>query len=191
MRPVRRVRAHKAAQTNITGSRDLIGPPCPLSNLRPVYYAPLFPSSSQSAPANHAVHPYRLQEFADSDHAALGRAERHLLALKQQLQTADLEWRLTRYRIDRFNQDFWAKTNAHFLRQRDAFVAEQADKTGADPATVDLAPFYARHLADTKSAYARYNATLWKMQYATLWPALMAVLRRWRWQWAVWTTRRA
>jgi hypothetical protein len=28
----------------IPPSRDLIGPPCPLSNLRPVYYAPLFPS---------------------------------------------------------------------------------------------------------------------------------------------------
>ncbi|CEQ39887.1 SPOSA6832_01471, partial [Sporobolomyces salmonicolor] len=188
-------------------SRDLIGPPCPLSNLRPVYYAPLFPSlhspSSWSAsppsssPARTTSHPYSLSEFASTSlSSSRDPAQQRLQRLKHQLHAQDLEWRLTRYRLDAFNQAFWARMNTAFLRARDEYLsrgsdgAEWSDGTGtaAQQMTedVDLAPFYKEHLERTKKEYASYNWELWRMQAGLLWPAVKAAGRRWRWKAEVW-----
>lgn len=176
-------------------AHDLIGPPCPLSNLRPVYYAPMFPELHSPPSVARNMHPYRLQEFGTSaDSATLDPRQRRLQALKRQLHAADLEWRLTRYRVDQFNQDFWARTNTNFLKARNAYVAQLAPRSQQDVEDtssqtvrdVDLAPFYAQHLASTKRAYAEYNSRLWKLQATLLWPALKASLRVWKWRWEVW-----
>ncbi|KPV75689.1 uncharacterized protein RHOBADRAFT_43113 [Rhodotorula graminis WP1] len=142
--PRRRVRpsaSSSSATTLVPPSRDLIGPPCPLSNLRPVYYAPLFPSlhavaspSSSSTPSSsRAAHPYSLSEFptaspsSSSSSTSSARAKKlaRLRDVQHELATADLAWRLARYRLDAFNQAFWARHNAEFLRQRDAFLSRQ------------------------------------------------------------------
>lgn len=178
-------------------SQDLIGPPCPLSNLRPVYYAPMFPELHSPPSLARNLHPYRLQEFGTSNESAtLDPRQQRLQALKRQFHAADLEWRLTRYRVDQFNQDFWARTNTEFLNARNAYVAQlprhgspdnnEAGQIASAPTDVDLAPFYAQHLASTKKLYAAYNAQLWKMQAALLWPAISASIRRWKWRWEVW-----
>ncbi|POY74439.1 hypothetical protein BMF94_2633 [Rhodotorula taiwanensis] len=267
--PRRRVRSAPAA---VPPSRDLVGPPCPLSNLRPVYYAPLFPSlhspsgwgdlatlspptgegaaivtSSSSASNGASVprrsHPYSLAEFptlastaalsggAKEDRALAARLLR-LDRLRRTLHAEDLEWRWARYRFDAFNQAFWTKMNERFLRARDAYIARReregelaglAGRTtlrgerdlgneafpprasasvsspggapaansssrdaGAATEDVDLAPFYAEHLAETKRAYADYNKQLWRMQAGLIWPAVKASLRSWRWKWEVW-----
>ncbi|GAA6000848.1 uncharacterized protein JCM10292_006457 [Rhodotorula paludigena] len=213
-------RSHDASTTLLPPSRDLIGPPCPLSNLRPVYYAPLFPSlhspppafaPSPSASSTTSPHPYSLSEFPTPRLAPTAR-QASLQALQLRLAQRDLAWRLHRYRLDAFNQDFWARTNARFLRARDAFLArsdaahaareegrlggeEGAFPPGASRAVgaglgetedVDLAPFYAQHLEATKADYARYNAALWRMQAGLVWPAIKASARKWRWKFAVW-----
>lgn len=273
-------------------SRDLIGPPCPLSNLRPVYYAPLFPSlhspsgwgdlaaaaaatplpsslSSSSSlwtaargaapsppappprgglPRPRKPHPYSLAEFptlssrsrprtttpttassADPD-PKLVRLER----VRQRLHAQDLEWRWARYRFDAFNQAFWTRMNERFLKGREAYLlaaaaaaaSARADAQGvgsegrhggrgtdhqeqaaqssssrpnANPnpnaagvegtqtvAAVDLAPFYAQHLAETKRAYADYNKQLWRFQAGLIWPAVRASVRSWRWRFEMW-----
>ncbi|GAA5992401.1 hypothetical protein JCM11641_002733 [Rhodosporidiobolus odoratus] len=186
-------------------ARDLIGPPCPLSNLRPVYYAPLFPLLHASASSTSlSPHPYSLAEFpTTSVLSSRSRKQQRLQQVQRELHAQDLEWRLTRYRLDAFNQDFWARTNTQFLQARDAYLARkeaEAARAGPDGATfppatsmaatpsedVDLAPFYAEHLAATKKQYAEYNTALWRMQAALLWPAVRASLRRWRWKWEVW-----
>jgi hypothetical protein len=204
--PRRRLRPSSShdPSAQIPPSRDLIGPPCPLSNLRPVYYAPLFPSLHAAASSTpHSPHPYSLAEFPTATLSAHSSRQRRLQRVQKQLHAEDLQWRLTRYRLDAFNQDFWARTNTQFLRARDAYIARKEAEAalhgpdGADfpPATsmaatpsedVDLAPFYAQHLEVTKKQYADYNAQLWKMQAALLWPAVKASLRKWRWRFEVW-----
>lgn len=270
-------------------SRDLIGPPCPLSNLRPVYYAPLFPSlhspsgwgdlaaaaaatpsplpslwtAARGAAAQPATpspprglprprkpHPYSLAEFPtrlststssrpqtppttttgspDPD-PKLVRLER----VRQRLHAQDLEWRWARYRFDAFNQAFWTRMNERFLKGREAYLlaAAQGDHhhqvdsearhggkggggtdrrkergassssssenrnpnpnsnpgvEGTQAVHVDLAPFYAQHLAETKRAYADYNKQLWRFQAGLIWPAVRASVRSWRWRFEVW-----
>ncbi|BGO89347.1 hypothetical protein NBRC10512_001754 [Rhodotorula toruloides] len=228
--PRRRVRrAIDPSAAILPPSRDLIGPPCPLSNLRPVYYAPLFPSlhspsgwsTAMTAPSSSSPaipsrpHPYSLAEFpssASSSHSNPRQARLHAVA--RSLHAKDLEWRLTRYRFDSFNQDFWARMNTLFLRARDEYIvrmereraglaavraAKEGDVdaesfppqvsaavAGTGTEDVDLAPFYAEYLGKTKRAYAEYNKQLWRMQIEMLWPAVKASARRWRWKWEVW-----
>ncbi|GAA5954398.1 hypothetical protein JCM3765_004447 [Sporobolomyces pararoseus] len=211
--PRRRARSSNIP-SNVPPSRDLIGPPCPLSNLRPVYYAPLFPSlhnpstwstsfassSSSSAETSPSVtanpHPYSLSEFPSS---SLSRSpkQQKLFRLKQKLHSEDLEYRLARYRFDNFNQDFWVRMNTQFLESRDRYVATNPNIStqaggGVDSSgfgrteDVDLAPFYAQHLARTKKAYQEYNTKLWRMQAKLIGLAVRDVIRRIRWNWAVW-----
>ncbi|GAA5879848.1 hypothetical protein JCM3774_002260 [Rhodotorula dairenensis] len=301
-RPRRRVRPSPSA---LPPARDLIGQPCPLSNLRPVYYAPLFPSlhspsgwghlaalesesepaaststarpigdtgtgtataavlpSSSTSPAadpqqQHSVaadttlpprrpparirkpHPYSLAEFptvATSSRTGSIQEQKEkpvpssllsdpklvrLERVRQSLHAQDLEWRWARYRFDAFNQAFWTQMNERFLRSRDAYLAEVAtnglgmmttrrrdggdeepfpprpsaaaaaavnfsNEAGGANAAVDLAPFYARHLAETKRAYADYNKQLWRFQAGLIMPAVRASLRSWRWRYEVW-----
>ncbi|GAA5932603.1 uncharacterized protein JCM15063_002152 [Sporobolomyces koalae] len=202
--PRRRVRT-PTVQSNLPPARDLIGPPCPLSNLRPVYYAPLFPSlhnpstwstsfqagdTSDSASPPPNPHPYSLSEFPSS---SLSRApkQQKLSRLKQKLHSEDLEYRLARYRFDSFNQDFWVRINTQFLQSRDRYVAANPVTSGGGGASgmgedVDLAPFYAEHLARTKRMYQQYNTKLWRMQAKLIGLAVRDVFRRMRWNWAVW-----
>ncbi|GAA6050122.1 hypothetical protein JCM3770_001383 [Rhodotorula araucariae] len=195
--PRRRVRPSPAA-TLLPPSRDLIGPPCPLSNLRPVYYAPLFPALHAAPTATPTPHPYSLSEFPTSSSGLSARRAR-LERLERTLAASDLAWRLTRYRLDAFNQAFWARQNTAFLRARDAYLArvpsDEAYPPGPSAAVrlggpggedVDLAAFYADYLERTRAEYAEYNTQLWRMQAALLWPALKAAARKWRWRYEVW-----
>ena len=105
-----------------------------------MFYAPLFPSLPQSTPFPLSIHPYSLSEFPSSSIAS-NRAQLRLQRTKQKLHAADLEWRLTRYRVDAFNQDFWARTNTAFLLARDAYLGQHPVVEGTE---VDLSPFYAQ-----------------------------------------------
>ncbi|GAA5978620.1 hypothetical protein JCM10908_004426 [Rhodotorula pacifica] len=253
--PRRRVRTlPPSSSATLPPARDLIGPPCPLSNLRPVYYAPLFPSlhspsgwgdlaaaveegsadtasrrtgEAAAAPPRRKQHPYSLAEFptlspsslpsSQTSSAQAPRPER-LESLRRRLHAQDLEWRWARYRFDAFNQGFWTRMNERFLRGRDAYLARLDSDSEADPVAVrterdlgretfpprtsaaypssssesasarevDLSPFYAQHLADTKRAYADYNKQLWRLQAGLIGPAVRASLRNWRWKWEVW-----
>lgn len=71
---------------------NLIGPPDPLSNLRPVLYTDL-PPSSQPRPR----HPYSLSEFT-------GGTQDH-----------NLQWRLQRQALDAFNHNYWTDVGFLFL----------------------------------------------------------------------------
>jgi hypothetical protein len=86
--------------------------------------------------------------------------------------------------------------NTQFLESRDRYVASNPLTIeaggGGSTATlgtsedVDLAPFYAQHLARTKKAYQEYNTKLWRMQAKLIGLAVKDVMRRMRWNWAVW-----
>lgn len=163
---------------------DLIGPPDPLSNLRPIFYAPLFPSLHQSTSSPTGVHPYSLSEFpipSTKQQLSSQKLEKYKLLLNSE----DIEWRLTRYRVDAFNQQFWSKTNTAFLLARDSYILSNPNLIDST-AEIDLSPFYAQHLASTKYEYAVYNRQLWRLQAGLLWPALKAALRPWKFKYAAW-----
>lgn len=162
-------------------SHDLVGPPCPLSNLRPVYYAPMFPTLAESERTG-VPHPYSLSEFPTLD-----PRQQRLAELQRELNAQDLEWRLARARLDAFNQDFWTRMNRDFLRGREEYLRQaRSDSTASETDQVDLSPFYRTHLKETKQRYATYNRALWSGQIALLWPAVKAELRKLRWRYAVW-----
>ncbi|SCV67099.1 BQ2448_5745 [Microbotryum intermedium] len=176
-------------------TRDLVGAPCPLSNLRPVYYAPLFPELHDSPPTARSQHPYSLAEFPStspssspslSPSSSFAARQHRLQLLKAKFYAQDLEYRLNLYRLDAFNQDFWARTNADFLAARDRWLCQHHPQVGRAEQDIDLSPFYAQHLAATKHAYQSYNAQLWRATARMMWPALKAARRNWRWKWEVW-----
>jgi hypothetical protein len=171
---------------NLVPINDLIGSPDSLSNLRPVYYAPLFPSLHQTSIISpNKIHPYSLAEFPITTTLPQDLIEAKLFLLKKQLHAQDLEWRLTCYRIDSFNQQFWSKTNKNFLLARDRYLTSLPPSTTISTDEVDLSLFYAHHLDATKPQYAAYNRQLWRLQIGLLWPALKAAIRPWKWAWAV------
>ncbi|EIW65724.1 hypothetical protein TREMEDRAFT_19413, partial [Tremella mesenterica DSM 1558] len=89
---------------------DLVAPPDPESNLRPIIYASR-PSWHQSSNS-----PYSADEFpSESD---------------TKLQTKELEWRMRRERVDMMNHRFWAANNIQFqaqLARRLSFLPPPSD----------------------------------------------------------------
>ncbi|TRM63120.1 hypothetical protein BD626DRAFT_557623 [Schizophyllum amplum] len=108
---------------HVTARRDdKIGPPHPISNLRPVIYSDA-PPASQRLP-----HPYSLHEF-DEDPA---RAKTDY----------DLRWKLARQDLDNFNHNFWLDSNGRFEAARQEVLA--ALPTDAPPLDKEdaLSEFY-------------------------------------------------
>lgn len=169
---------------------ELPADPAPpqLSNLRPVYYAPLFPELHSSPKRPTTLHPYSLAEFPSHSASAQSLKQLRLHALKQELHAADLAWRLHQYRVDAFNQAFWVRTNTAFLRAKERWVDKHAASLPANTREedLDLSGFYKEHLERTKREYAEYNAQLWRLQASLVWPAVKAAARGWRWKWELW-----
>ncbi|WVO17982.1 hypothetical protein L204_105680 [Cryptococcus depauperatus] len=90
---------------------DLVAPPDPLSNIRPIIYASKFitrPSSNS---------PYSASEFPTS-------------YSDSRLEDMELEWKLRRERVDLTNHRFWAAVNTEFeaqLSQRLSFLPPASD----------------------------------------------------------------
>ncbi|KAL1757974.1 hypothetical protein FB107DRAFT_208157 [Schizophyllum commune] len=101
-----------------------IGPPHPISNLRPVIYSDAPPSTQR------AMHPYSLHEF-DEDPTRLRT-------------NYDLQWKFARQDLDSFNHNFWLDSNLRFEAARQQILAALP----ADAPTLDkedaLSEFY-RH----------------------------------------------
>jgi apoptogenic protein 1 len=70
-----------------------VGPPDPVSNLRPTIYDDLEPESSapHTSPRT-TIHPYSLFEFKGPDASS----------------NSELHWRLHRQQLDAFDQAFWS-----------------------------------------------------------------------------------
>ncbi|GMK58213.1 hypothetical protein CspeluHIS016_0502450 [Cutaneotrichosporon spelunceum] len=90
-----------------TGDGDLVAPPDPLSNIRPVLYA----AKRRRRPSNS---PYSAAEFPAE--AAGSPAQRRAHEL-------DLAFTMLRERVDMSNHRFWAANNADFEAQREERLA--------------------------------------------------------------------
>ncbi|WVF66838.1 hypothetical protein IAT40_001580 [Kwoniella sp. CBS 6097] len=96
-RPRRRRSAYDAPISGV----DLVAPPDPISNIRPIIYA----SKPRINPSTNS--PYSASEFPTG-----------LSAGDVRLENMELEWRLRRERVDLMNHRFWATTNANFEAQK-------------------------------------------------------------------------
>ncbi|WRT65483.1 uncharacterized protein IL334_002426 [Kwoniella shivajii] len=82
-----------------TSGVDLVAPPDPVSNIRPIIYA----SKPSINPSTNS--PYSASEFPTGSRDA-------------RLENMELEWRLRRERVDLMNHRFWATTNLSFEAQK-------------------------------------------------------------------------
>ncbi|OCF45050.1 hypothetical protein I317_01101 [Kwoniella heveanensis CBS 569] len=96
-RPRRRRSVHDGPISGV----DLVAPPDPISNIRPIIYA----SKPRINPSTNS--PYSASEFPAG-----------LIAGDVRLENMELEWRLRRERVDLMNHRFWATTNASFEAQK-------------------------------------------------------------------------
>ncbi|PWY99496.1 hypothetical protein BCV70DRAFT_207086 [Testicularia cyperi] len=128
---------------------DMVGPPDPLSNLRPVRYGSAFEESSSSSSAGPSsssrstdaslsiTHPYSLNEFTSSSSGsstlswanAQGKGRGHSVyfeKLLEKLEAAELAHKLRLARADNFNQRFWQDNNARFIQALSEFRSRTA-----------------------------------------------------------------
>ncbi|GAC97448.1 hypothetical protein PHSY_005034 [Pseudozyma hubeiensis SY62] len=180
---------------------DMVGPPDPISNLRPVRYGSAFEevsSSSSSSPSSQALamsHPYSLQEFTTSgDSWSPSRNARtpslYFERLLSKLEEAELAHKLRMARADNFNQRFWQDNNTRFIQA----LSEFRSRTGSSKAVAtlpkavqevnqatqdseldldsdSLATFYSAWLKANSARHRAYNRQLWRQTFGDLAPA--------------------
>lgn len=133
-----------------------VGPPDPLSNLRPVLpprpaYAspktPLYATTDlvEGGPtAGHLVtHPYEITEVGP----AVYNLDHGLDVARQGLESQELHWRLWAHRQDTLAHDFWSAINARF----------RAEKSRAEQDGISEAEFLKRWCDENRGVYRAYD----------------------------------
>ena len=129
----------------------MVGPPDPISNLRPIRYGSAFEQASSSSASTSTSagqtlaisHPYSLQEFTTSGESSWSSARSARSArspspyferLLSKLEEAELAHKLRMARADNFNQRFWQDNNARFIQA----LSEFRSRTGSSKAVATL-----------------------------------------------------
>ncbi|EIN07337.1 hypothetical protein PUNSTDRAFT_71028 [Punctularia strigosozonata HHB-11173 SS5] len=121
-------------------ARNFVGPPDPVSNLRPVIYDDDLPSRSSQA----VTHPYSLSEFKP-DEAAEEREE------------MEYQYKAERQQLDNFNHRFWTDSNTRFEAGKAAVLSSlPADTLAADRERA-LSDFYAKWIQQEKHRQEEYS----------------------------------
>lgn len=194
----------RKSELDQASSHDIVGPPSPRSNLRPIQYAPLFstspilpeasPSSTQSSTSSSS-HPYSLNEF-NTQSTPLPSS---LTELRNKLHLEDLEWINFRKRIDKMNETFWAHQSTDFESLEEAekqrvLASIESSQTLGSSLSVDqqqlvnsaLDRFYKSWLLNEEARFKAYNLAWWKAQPELLRGSWRAQKRVWRWKLACW-----
>jgi hypothetical protein len=167
-----------------------VGPPDPLSNLRPIlpprpaYASPktsLYAPTLDDAAAGHLVtHPYEITEVGPAEYTL----DHGLEAARQDLEAKELHWRLWAHRQDTLAHDFWSAINARYRAER---AAAEADGIGE-------ADFLRRWCDENRGVYRAYDKEwiyllkrslklayrAWKRDQAWQRELLKAKIRLWR-----------
>lgn len=190
----------------IGAGHDLVGPPDPITNLRPVWHRPRF---SELRPVSSTVklHPYSLDEFSSSASSARaagalaqGRDYRRsqsrrleqLERLRVKFEAEDLAWRLRRRRLDQLSHAYWARSNTAFGKAKEA-AEERAALTSLtvaggnkvqDPRVMED---FLRSWVDSRShEFGTFQQEWLKGIIGHMRPALRAVYRDLRWKVELW-----
>ncbi|TFK55058.1 hypothetical protein OE88DRAFT_1653689 [Heliocybe sulcata] len=132
-------------------SRDLIGPPDQVSNIRPMYYEDPLPvplPHHNYKPTPGRWHPYSLEEFTDPD---IENAE-------QSIQDLELQYKLLRQQLDAFNHAFWTDSNTRFDAAKATILESLPPSSKAQDRDIALAHFYQQWLNQESTRQQRYTA---------------------------------
>lgn len=202
-----RVLAHLLAQ-----EQDLVGPPDPLTNLRPVYYAPRFTSPAPVS-STKKLHPYQLDEFGTanlhrssttsismqkgkqrevdiSQNSKAIAAREKLENLRRRFEAEDLEWRLQRRRLDQISHEHWARSNLAFTAAKEE-AENRARMSSISPSKNQYDPYimeeFLRNWVESRApAFEAYQRDWIAGILGHLKPAMKALYRDWRWSFELW-----
>ncbi|KAI0079885.1 hypothetical protein K474DRAFT_1705145 [Panus rudis PR-1116 ss-1] len=121
---------------------NLVGPPDPVSNIRPVIYddAPATPSDAR--------HPYSLREFTGD--------------------TREYHWKMHRQQLDAFNHTFWADSNTRFEAAKQAVLDSLPESSTPEDREVALSDFYSKWLRQEGHRQRAYSMELRKRTWTDI-----------------------
>ena len=151
---------------DLSKNSNLVGPANPVSNLRPVYFAPLFPVSSWNA--GTSPHPYSLNEL----HSTVALPPQ-LVELRETLAAEDLQYRMMLSAHEKRSITFWSDINTRY-----AVAKAQSD--------MDEDDFDRLWSQDHQAEYRTYHRLFYKGQFGLVWPSAKAEWRRLKWRAACW-----
>jgi len=117
---------------------NYVGPPDPVSNIRPVFYHDLDPTSVESP-----RHPYSLDEFHE---------------LRHDSDTLEYQWKLQRQQLDAFNDAFWRDANTRFDAAKAAVVSGFPPNATAEQREERLGEFYKHWVLQEAARQEEYNS---------------------------------
>ncbi|KAJ7273734.1 hypothetical protein B0H12DRAFT_508682 [Mycena haematopus] len=103
---------------------DRVGPPHPISNMRPMIYDDDAPAST-----SRAYHPYSLHEFDPEPTSPY-----------------KLQWKLQRQQLDEFHHSFWLESNTRFERSKEEALSRLPSTATALDKERTLSEFYRQWL---------------------------------------------
>ncbi|KAL0946842.1 hypothetical protein HGRIS_013010 [Hohenbuehelia grisea] len=121
---------------------DLVGPPDPISHLRPVIYdAITIPSGLNTN--GRTNHPYSLTEFSSS---------------AEPQQPLELQFRMQRQQLDAFHHAFWSDSNTRFEAGKAAVLASLPPNSSVHAKEDALSEFYRGWLSQEAPRTDAYTA---------------------------------
>ncbi|KAI1795840.1 hypothetical protein LXA43DRAFT_989715 [Ganoderma leucocontextum] len=122
--------------------QHLVGPPDPVSHLRPVIYDDAPP------PPPETRHPYSLKEFTGD--------------------TREYQWKMQRQELDAFNHQFWKESNTRFYGAKEAVLRSLPEETTPEQREVALSEFYRRWVAQERKRLDEYGEEMRRRNWATI-----------------------
>ncbi|KIJ44041.1 hypothetical protein M422DRAFT_169110 [Sphaerobolus stellatus SS14] len=140
-------------------ARQLVGPPHPISHIRPVLY------DTASRMGNDQSHPYSLMEFSEGweDHG-------------------NLQLRMEQERLYLFNHTFWLDSNTRFLQGKEEALQRWEANGDKSPESkeVVLSEFYSQWSIQEASRQAKYTKEWNKRNRLVIKLAMGHQIRLWK-----------
>ncbi|KAK2466878.1 hypothetical protein APHAL10511_001136 [Amanita phalloides] len=128
---------------------ELVGPPDPISNLRPVIYDEPFVSMHPK----QLNHPYSLAEFD---------------ATEDSFEELELQYKLQRQQLDAFNHQFWLDANSRFEAAKATILDALPDSATPLDKEHGLSDFYRQWLLQESERTDAYTTEWRKRSFAII-----------------------
>jgi len=136
-----------------------VGPPDPVSNIRPIIYDDQPPEDSAHSKSS-PTHPYSLDEFEGNP--------------------SDYQWRIERKRLDAYNHAFWTESNSRFEAGKRAVLDGLPEGATPEYREAALSEFYKRWLTQEQPRLREYSSEWNRRNFGEIMLAARAAIRRFR-----------
>ncbi|KAJ3533365.1 hypothetical protein NM688_g7292 [Phlebia brevispora] len=123
--------------------RNLVGPPDPISHLRPVIY-----DDAPPPPPSDVRHPYSLREFTGD--------------------TREYQWKMQRQDLDTYNHAFWTDTNSRFQAAKQALLDSLPEACTPLDKEFALSDFYVSWVKQEAERQAEYDRQWRKRNWSNI-----------------------